>query len=410
MASVGNIKISDFTYLLPEERIAKHPISPRDSSNLLVFKNGEIAHHKFYSLAEHLPANSTLVFNNTKVVKARLFFRKSTGAIIELFILEPISPSTEMTLAMGAKDATTWRCMVGNLKRWKGEVLEITLKQNDSTIIFKAKEISRENGESIVEFSNDGNLTFSELLELIGNLPLPPYLNREVTEDDAQNYQTIYAKSDGAVAAPTAGLHFTDDVFNTLRAREIEFIETTLHVGAGTFKPVKSETMQDHEMHYEQMVFDINSISSLIERISKGPIVAVGTTSARLLESLYWLGKDILHKNYEIAPADLMVTQWMPYENTEIAFSVSDALNAILAYSKIQRLNQIIAKTGLLIAPGYNFKVVDGLITNFHQPNSTLLLLVAALVGEKWKSIYDEALANNYRFLSFGDSSLLWKS
>ncbi len=385
MASVGNIKISDYSYHLPEEKIAKHPISPRDASNLLVFKDGKIEHQKFFNLADQLPANSTLVFNNTKVVKARLFFQKATGAIIELFILEPIFPSTEMTIAMGAKNAATWRCMVGNLKRWKGEVLEIELKHLDNSFIFNAKEISRENGESLVEFSWEGNKTFSEILELIGNLPLPPYLNREVTDDDAQNYQTIYAKADGAVAAPTAGLHFTDDVFNKLRAKEIQFIETTLHVGAATFKPVKSETMQDHEMHYEQMVLDIESISSLLERKSKGPIVAVGTTSARLLESLYWLGKDILHKNYEIAPIDLKVTQWMPYKNSEANCSLSEALDAILAYSRRHSIHQIIAKTGLLIAPGYEYKVVDGLVTNFHQPNSTLLLLVAALVGENWK-------------------------
>jgi S-adenosylmethionine:tRNA ribosyltransferase-isomerase len=339
-----------------------------------------------------------------------LFFQKATGAIIELFILEPISPSTEMTIAMGAKNSATWRCMVGNLKRWKNEILEISLKHLDKTFIFSAKEISRENGESIVEFNWDGNLTFSEILEVIGNLPLPPYLNREVTEEDTQNYQTIYAKSDGAVAAPTAGLHFTDDVFDTLRAKEIQFIETTLHVGAGTFKPVKSETMQDHEMHYEQMIFDIESISTLLESKSKGPIVAVGTTSSRLLESLFWLGKDIHQKNYKIAPADLIVTQWMPYENSDADISIYEAINAVLEYAKIHSLNQLIAKTGLLIAPGYNYKIVDGLITNFHQPNSTLLLLVGALVGENWKKIYEEALSENYRFLSFGDSSLLWKS
>ncbi len=393
--------ISDYDYLLPEERIAKFPLTKRDSSRLLVYKGGEIKEDIFSGLSAYIPENSLLVYNNTRVIQARLIFRKSTGARIEVFCLEPYEP-VEYALSLAATTQCVWKCMVGNLKKWKSEDLVKTIVSDNRSFELKARLLHSENNIHTVRFSwNNPAVHFAEILEKAGELPIPPYLNRNTEESDKTTYQTVYSRVKGSVAAPTAGLHFTDDTFRSLKEKNIETEELTLHVGAGTFQPVKTENVLDHHMHAEVIEVKKNTVQHLISKA--GNIIAVGTTSVRTLESLYYIGL-MISRNPEIT--DLHVSQWAPYES-ENNISVQESLKQILDYMDKRNLVSLHASTRIMIKPGYKFHVVNGIITNFHQPKSTLLLLVSAFVNGKWKSIYDYALSHDFRFLSYGDSSLL---
>jgi S-adenosylmethionine:tRNA ribosyltransferase-isomerase len=400
------LRIKDFTYRLPDEQIAKYPLADRSASKLLYYNQGNIQDEAFASLPDLLPPDSLLIFNNTKVVQARLIFRRPTGSIIEVFCLEPVAPTTEMQAAMQQAQSCTWKCLVGNAKRWKEDILQLVIANgNESVGHLNAQKGERLEDSFLVHFSwEPRELTFAEILEKAGNLPLPPYLNRAATKADKQHYQTVYAQNEGAVAAPTAGLHFTDKIIAALRSRNNKLLEVTLHVGAGTFKPVKAEEMADHPMHSEEIYVSGPVIRQLQQHLPR-PVIPVGTTSLRTIESLYWLGVRLIREP-EIKPDNLQVPQWLPYQiSPEI--TAAEALNALQNYLLKNNLDHIRANTQLLIAPGYSFKITTGLITNFHQPESTLLLLVAALIGEDWKKVYNHALQNQYRFLSYGDSSLL---
>lgn len=394
-----NIRIDDYSYELPDHRIAKYPLDQRDQSQLLVYHKGEISKDQFFNIDQYIDSNTTCVFNNTKVIQARLKFYKETGAQIEIFCLEPIAPS-DYVLAFQQTEKITWKCIVGNLKKWKDKELKKTIRIKNIEIVLKATKVSSEGNAQIIEFTwNNSEFTFSEILENIGLTPIPPYLNRESEGIDKDRYQTIYSKLKGSVAAPTAGLHFTDQVLGRLNEKQINLEEVTLHVGAGTFKPVKSETIDEHEMHTEHFVIRIESIKNLI---NSKKILAVGTTSVRTIESLYWLGVKLLqNKNW-----DSHISQWESYGlfNT---YSKEESLKAILNYMQANAIQELHASTQIMIFPGYSFKMVDLLITNFHQPKSTLLLLIGAFIGIDWKEVYDFALNNNFRFLSYGDSSLL---
>ncbi len=403
MSDYRNIKISEFTYDLPGERIAKYPLPERDHSNLLVWKKGEIGKDVFKNIVNHLSADSMLVFNNTRVIHARLLFRKETGARIEVFCLEPVHPSDHQ-LAFQQKEKATWKCMVGNAKKWKNETLVRELDIKGKPVELKAKKTNRENNSFSVEFSWTPEFTFAEIIEEAGILPLPPYLHRKTEPGDEESYQTIYAKADGSVAAPTAGLHFTESVMAMLSEKDIALREVTLHVGAGTFQPVKSDTIEDHSMHHETVIIARRFIEELINNPRK--IIAVGTTSIRSLESLYWLGVKL--NNQELSPENIEIGQWEPYEN-EAAVDVLSALKNIIRFLEHHNLETVRFSTQIIIVPGYRFKLVDGMITNFHQPQSTLLLLIGAFLGSDWKRVYDFALNNNFRFLSYGDSNLYLK-
>lgn len=398
-----NIHIGEYNYDLPDSRIAKYPLVKRDSSRLLVYGSGEITDAQFGSLPDYLPADSMMVFNNTKVIQARLHFRKATGAQIEIFCLEPYEPN-DYLLSFQQAQKCSWICLVGNLKKWKEGELIKTFIIDSKEITVKARRLQQNNDAHIIEFEwNDQDITFADLLEAGGELPIPPYLNRETEEKDKETYQTVYSKIKGSVAAPTAGLHFTPEVFSALKKKGIETDEVTLHVGAGTFKPVKSETISDHEMHSEFISVKKETIQCLLNH--KGKIVAVGTTSVRTLESLYYIGES-LGRNKETG--EIVVNQWQPYEPDSNKISKEAALANILNYLDKSNLNTLIADTQIIIAPGYEFKFIDGIVTNFHQPKSTLLLLVSAFVSDNnWQKIYKHALNNDYRFLSYGDSSLL---
>lgn len=394
------IQIKDFNYNLPDGRIAKYPLEKRDSSKLLVYKSGEITDSTFSSLTDFLPSDSMLVFNNTKVIQARMFFQKETGAKIEIFCLDPNTPH-DYALIFQQTEHCSWNCLVGNSKKWKEGKLSKTIEIGQQTINITAEKLAHEHESNIVKFEWDNpNFTFSDILEAGGELPIPPYLNRATEEKDKETYQTLYSKIKGSVAAPTAGLHFTEDVFNSLEKRGITRQEVTLHVGAGTFKPVKSEVIAGHEMHTEFIAVRRETIESLLNH--KGKIIAVGTTSVRTLESLYYLGSKLAKND----SAEIIVEQWEPYEK-EYTLSRHESLSNILAYLDKHGLDILYADTRIIIAPSYEFKVVDGIVTNFHQPQSTLLLLVSAFVDGHWGEIYKHALANDYRFLSYGDSSLL---
>lgn len=396
-----NLAIKDFVYELPDERIAKFPLPERDLSKLLYYHNHQIADHSFTSLPDLLPAGSLLVFNNTKVVQARLIFHKATGGAIEIFCLEPVKPHREVQLAMQQTRSCTWKCLVGNNKRWKEGPLKIFFEGG----VVTAERETQQDGHFLIRFTwTPAELTFAEVLERCGRLPLPPYLNRDLTPEDRTRYQTIYAHHEGAVAAPTAGLHFTDRVMEQLQVKGIESTYLTLHVGAGTFKPVKAETMEGHDMHAEQLMVSKLVVQQLLQHQGK-PVIPVGTTSMRSLESLYWLGVLLLQQP-DLKPEKLHVTQWLPYE-TDTPPATQVALQALLDYMERQQTAHLHASTQIIIAPGYTFRVCNGLVTNFHQPESTLLLLVSALIGEDWKQVYRHALDNDYRFLSYGDSSLL---
>ena len=400
-----HIQIKDFNYNLPDERIAKFPLAKRDNSKLLLYRYGEVTEDVFHNIAQYLPKGALMVFNNTKVIQARLHFRKETGALIEVFLLEPYMPA-DYEQMFQTTGHCSWLCMIGNLKKWKEGSLKRTfdVKGKEVTLVAERKEDVHKSYR--VDFSWDASdVSWAELLDAVGELPIPPYLNRETQESDKTTYQTVYSKIKGSVAAPTAGLHFTPEVLADIDRHGIDREELTLHVGAGTFKPVKSEEIQDHEMHTEYICVHRQTLEKLIRHEAKA--IAVGTTSVRTLESLYYIGVK-LEKTLDLSEEELHVCQWEPYENT-VAKPITPlkAIENILAYLDKHGLSALHASTQIIIAPGYEYNIVKMLVTNFHQPQSTLLLLVSAFVHGDWRKIYDYALAHDFRFLSYGDSSLL---
>ena len=402
-AKTEQIRIEEFNYPLPDERIAKFPLTKRDESKLLVYRNGKIDEAVFKQLSDYLPQGSMLVYNNTRVIQARMLFQKETGAQIEVFCLEPVIPH-DYALVFQQTETCSWLCLEGNLKKWKEGALHKTIRMDDKEVVLSAERIKTTGDSHLVRFSwNNPQVTFAELLDAAGILPIPPYLHRETRESDLQTYQTVYSKIKGSVAAPTAGLHFTPEVLAGLDAKGFTREEVTLHVGAGTFKPVKSEVIGDHEMHTEFISVRRSAIENI--RTNLGRIIAVGTTSVRTLESLYYMGRTLVN-NPDATSEELVVTQWTPYHETE-EVTAHEALTALLDYLDRNQTDTLLSATQIMIAPGYEFKIVKGIITNFHQPKSTLLLLISAFVNGNWKSIYNYALDNDFRFLSYGDSSLL---
>lgn len=406
MTDPRKISILDFTYDLPDEKIALHPLTERDSSKLLIYKDGNISEDTYSNIASYIPEKSLLVFNNSKVINARLRFKKSSGGIIEIFCLEPYELINEYSSIMNRKGHVKWKCMIGGASKWKEKELSRKITINNEEIIITAVLVEKLPDAYVVALSwTPASYSFAEVIAVAGDVPLPPYIKREADITDTSRYQTIYAKYDGSVAAPTAGLHFTEAVFSKLAAKEISHAYVTLHVGAGTFKPVKAETMQDHEMHAEWIDVDMETIRKLLT--NEGKVIAVGTTSLRTIETLYWLGvKSIL----DAAADTLTLQQWDVYEEPLLAsnYTATEALHALLGWMETRKLQRIFTQTQLLIATGYKFRIAKALVTNFHQPQSTLLLLVAAAVGEDWRKVYDYALGNNFRFLSYGDGNLLF--
>ena len=402
MKNIQEIAIAEYDYPLPDERIAKYPLAERDTSKLLIYNKGVVCEERFSNLPQFIPQNSLMVFNNTKVIQARLRFRKETGALIEVFCLEPEQPCDYQQIFLETKECV-WQCLVGNSNRWKGGVLSQCVTVAGKEVTLSVERVGGPAAVNHVRFTWDGGCSFAELLEAAGELPIPPYLNRATEESDTRTYQTVYSKVKGSVAAPTAGLHFTPAVLEALTAAGVEREEVTLHVGAGTFKPVKSELIADHEMHEEY----IEVRKALLEKLiaAGGSAVAVGTTSVRTLESLYFLG-ELVAENPAITQDELHVGQWTPY-NREHSLSTVEALEALVAWLERNGLDRVHSHTQIMIAPGYTFRIVKAIVTNFHQPKSTLLLLVSAFVKGEWRKIYDYALANGFRFLSYGDSSLL---
>lgn len=403
MEETKHIKISDYNYPLPDERIAKFPLPVRDQSKLLVYRHGEVSETRFTSLPDYLEAGELMIFNNTKVIQARLHFRKETGALIEIFCLEPIQPN-DYVLNFQQTSHAAWLCMIGNLKKWKEGSLHKEMNVKGHTITLTATRGECRGTSHWVDFTWDNSeITFADILEVFGELPIPPYLNRETQESDKETYQTVYSKIKGSVAAPTAGLHFTERVLQALRDKGVDLEEVTLHVGAGTFKPVKSEEIEGHEMHTEYISVNRQTIEKLIAH--GGKAIAVGTTSVRTLESLYYIGVTIA-SHPDAGQEELHVRQWQPYE-THPTMTTVESLQQILDYMKRHELEALHTSTQIIIAPGYTYHIVQKMVTNFHQPQSTLLLLVSAFVKGDWRTIYDYALAHDFRFLSYGDSSLL---
>lgn len=419
-ANLSPISIGEYDYALPDERIAKYPLQQRDASKLLVYKGGKISESIFRNAAEFLPPDCLLVYNNTRVIRARMVFRKETGARIEIFCLEPAHPA-DYALSLGATGKCSWNCLIGNLKKWKEGSLIRELQLDGRRVQLRATRLEQGDGNELPQQGDnrnisshpilfewdDDSLCFADLLEKSGELPIPPYLNRDTEESDLDTYQTVYSKIKGSVAAPTAGLHFTGEVLNDLRSRNITTEELTLHVGAGTFQPVKTDDVADHEMHSEVISVRRSTLVNLIQHL--GNIIAVGTTSVRTLESLYYLGVQLheKEKQNELTPTSVLtVAQWDPYL-TNSSLSTHEALHAILSYLDRNHLSGLQAQTQIMIRPGFQFRIIRGMFTNFHQPKSTLLLLVSAFTGAHWKTIYAYALANDFRFLSYGDSSLL---
>jgi S-adenosylmethionine:tRNA ribosyltransferase-isomerase len=400
---IKEIRIEDYQYELPQTRIALYPLDQRDDSRLLVFRNGQISNSRFNQLPEFLPENSLLIWNNTKVIPARLEFRKPTGALIEIFLLEPASPSVYSAM-FDKKDSCIWHTIVGNQKKWKSGPLVRTEESPNGPVTLTAR-YADENDKNLLILSwSPAHLTLAEILDIFGKTPIPPYLKRDSELGDKTSYQTIYASFDGSVAAPTAGLHFTESLLQKLHEKNIKTDSLTLHVGSGTFIPVKAKVIGDHEMHAETVIIEESTIRDLLA-CEPDRLTVVGTTSLRSLESLFWLGQKIYY-HPESDSTNLSVDQWEPYSNTK-TISVHDSLNAVLRFLEATGLTSIQFSTRLMIAPGYSFQLVHRLITNFHQPSSTLLLLVSALIGPRWREVYDFAMANDYRFLSYGDSSLL---
>lgn len=403
MEETKHIRINEFNYPLPDERIAKFPLAVRDQSKLLVYRHGEVSEDVFTSLPGYLKPGELMIFNNTKVIQARLHFRKETGALIEVFCLEPICPN-DYALNFQQTRQCSWLCMVGNLKKWKEGALQRIVEVKGKQITLSARRGECHGTSHWVDFSwDDDSITFADLLEGVGELPIPPYLNRDTQESDKETYQTVYSKIKGSVAAPTAGLHFTERVLAALDERGIDREELTLHVGAGTFKPVKSEEIEGHEMHTEYISVNRRTIEKLIAHQARA--VAVGTTSVRTLESLYYIGV-LISRNPDAGQNDLHVQQWMPYEDGN-SLTPLEALQQIADYLERHGMEALHTSTQIIIAPGYEYKIVKKIVTNFHQPQSTLLLLVSAFVKGDWKRIYDYALEHDFRFLSYGDSSLL---
>lgn len=400
MNEVKNISIEEYDYPLPEERIAKYPLAERDASKLLVLKDSVIQASQFKHIGQFLPKDALLIFNETKVIRARLQFLKDTGSHIEVFCLEP---DDDYQIAFSSVSPVRWKCLVGNSKRWRDGLLSMTLNVNGESVVLNANRVEKNDQYSEIEFSwVPENMPFASILEAAGEIPLPPYLHRDAEPEDRDRYQTVFARYDGSVAAPTAGLHFTQPLIADLKAAGFQFDEVTLHVGAGTFRPVASETIGEHAMHSETIIVRRSLIENLIRHLGKN-IIPVGTTSTRTLESLYWIGLMLKEQGLELR--DLHVDQWYPYENHE-SLTTEEALQMILQYLDRHQLTRLEASTSLMIAPSYKMRVITGLITNFHQPKSTLLLLVSALIGEKWKECYRFALDNGFRFLSYGDSCL----
>lgn len=397
------ISIEDYNYSLPDERIAKFPLPKRDESKLLLYRDGKVSESVFKHITDYLPEGSLMVFNNTRVIQARLLFQRATGAQIEVFCLDPAAPH-DYELIFQQTEACNWICLIGNAKKWKEPVLSREITVAGQTVRLSAEKVQSYGETHQIRFSWDGGFSFAEVLDAAGELPIPPYLHRKTEESDLKTYQTVYSKIKGSVAAPTAGLHFTPEVLADLDAKGFGREELTLHVGAGTFKPVKSETIEGHEMHTEY----ISVRRSTIERVMQnfGKIIAVGTTSVRTLESLYYIGVT-LAAHPDATSEELVVRQWMPYEDANNRLTPTEALQNILDYLDKHQLNTLITATQIIIAPGYEFKIVKGIVTNFHQPKSTLLLLISAFVKGDWKNIYDYALGHDFRFLSYGDSSLL---
>ena len=398
---VPQIKIEDYNYPLDDSRIAKYPLAERDASKLLHYKDSHVEELSFRDLPSLLPAGAMMVFNETKVVPARMFFQRETGAHIEIFCLEPVSPPEYNTI-FAATERCSWKCVVGNLKKWKNDVLSLINTADDKDIAelsLRASLVKKEGNTAVVEFTWNTGVPFSRVLDMAGKVPIPPYLNRDTEDIDLERYQTLYARVSGSVAAPTAGLHFTQRVLEGISAKGIDINKVCLHVGAGTFLPVKSSNVADHPMHREPFSVGIGLLRKLRDR--KVPLIAVGTTSVRTLESLYYAGVDCIEKG---APED--IGQWVPYER-EYPYSTEEALKALVEYLESNGLEELKLGTRIIIVPGFKFRIVDYLVTNFHQPESTLILLVSAFVNGDWRRIYDFALANGFRFLSYGDSSLL---
>lgn len=405
MTQEKQISIKDYKYDLPFDRIAKYPLQERDLSKLLVYKNDTITESQYIDIDEFLLADSLLFFNNTKVIPARMFFKTSTQKDIEVFCLEPVSRNADVYSSMLQQNSSQWKCLVGGAAKWKEQFVFL----NTDELQIKAEIKERLNGTFILEFTwQPATKTFAEVLQIAGAIPIPPYLKRATEDIDLERYQTIYAQKEGSVAAPTAGLHFTDKVFEKLKVKQITPTYITLHVGAGTFKPVKSETMAEHDMHGEYIDVPLSTIEYLYHHIHKS-VTAVGTTSLRTLESLFWIGEKIAQQP-NLEPHELLVDQWQPYVSSSNQISAKEALKYIIDFLNQHQLKTLYAKTSILIVPGYQFKIVNALVTNFHQPESTLILLVAAFIGEDWRKVYQYAIEHDFRFLSYGDGSLLFRT
>ncbi|MCF0042073.1 S-adenosylmethionine:tRNA ribosyltransferase-isomerase [Dyadobacter fanqingshengii] len=398
-----SIRLEEFIYDLPDEKVAKYPLEVRDQSKLMIYKDGEIVHKQFTDLPENLPPKTLLIFNDTKVIPARAYFKKETGAVIEILLLHPELPTRVINDAMLIQHSCVWECMIGNKKRWKlADQLTTEIEVNGQQILLS---VSYEDYDrNLVRFNWSGDLVFLDIVKALGEIPLPPYLNRDTEARDSETYQTVYAHHDGAVAAPTAGLHFTQDIFEKLEAKEVKRSFLTLHVGAGTFQPIKVSSVTEHRMHSEQVVFTKQLVIDLLENLET--IIPVGTTSLRSLESLYWFGVKLFRE--ETSSFFIEKLYPYPFEENELP-SAAEALEAILIFMESQDLDHIVGETEIFIFPGYTFRLCKAIITNYHQPGSTLILLVAAFIGQDWKRIYSEALLKDYRFLSYGDSSLLWR-
>lgn len=406
--NLPEVQLQDFQYDLPDERIAQRPLGQRDHSRLLQYRDGTISHHQFGEITSLLPAGTMLLLNDTKVIKARLYFRRATGALIEVLLMHPQQPA-EVQATMQAQGEVVWQCIVGNKKKWKPEEsLVRTLETDSGDVTITAKWIDREKNH--IQFRWEEDIVFAEWLQAAGDLPLPPYIHRDADDHDLETYQTVYAEHTGAVAAPTAGLHFTEAVFDRLKANQVTLLQATLHVSAGTFLPVKTDNPLEHDMHQEQMVIRKETVQAVLAQLKSGhPIVPVGTTSMRWIESLYWIGVKLANGETQSPSAPFLVHKLDGYHLATAACSAEKSMQAILAWFEQHQVHTMLGETSILIMPGYDFRVCDGLITNFHMPGTTLMLLVGAFVGEDWRTIYAAALAKEYRFLSYGDSSLLWR-
>ena len=402
------LKIENFTYDLPNEKIAYSPVNPRDTSKLMVYKNGEVSQDTYQHIGDYLPADAVLVFNDTKVIKSRIFFKNETGATIEVFCLEPYGDNVNYEANFQQQGSVLWTCLIGKVAKWRTPQLSKTLIVNGKEVILSAEIVEKLPDSYVVKLSwTPEEIAFAEVIDVAGVTPLPPYIKRIADKTDEETYQTVYSEHEGSVAAPTAGLHFTNRVLDDLRGKGISTLFTTLHVGAGTFKPVKTETMEDHIMHSECMNITVDFLEDLLSKINR-PIIAVGTTSMRILESIFWMGNKLVNKP-NISVEELKVTQWEPYETKEI-HSAQKAVSTLIDWIKSKDETHISVETEIIIAPSYTFRIASGLVTNFHQPQSTLLLLVSALIGDRWKELYQYALDHDFRFLSYGDGSLLLPS